>query len=105
MSTNIEAFNTKVQNSPELQQKVVTITQQIQHDLAERLAALSQEAGTPFTSEEFLSASTSRELSEAELEGVSGGVIPFIVAGMAGLVALGGYLVKDVEPTHAGRSR
>jgi len=104
MSTNIEAFNTKVQNSPELQQKVAALTQQIQQDLAEKLAALSQEAGTPFTSEEFLS-TTRTELSDAELQGVSGGVIPLIVAGLAGLVAVGGYLVKDVKGTHAGRAR
>lgn len=104
MSTNIEAFNTKVQNSPELQQKVAALTLQTQQDLAEKLAALSQEAGTPCTSEEFLGA-TEAELSDAELQGVSGGVIPLIVAGLAGLVAVGGYLVKDVPPTHAGRSR
>lgn len=72
MSTNIAAFNSKVQDSPELQQKVAAITRKIQEDLAGKLAALSQEVGTPFTSEEFLAA-TKAELSETELDGISGG--------------------------------
>jgi predicted ribosomally synthesized peptide with nif11-like leader len=104
MSTNIEAFNTKVQNSPELQQKVATLTEPIQRELAGKLAALSQEAGTPFTSEEFLSA-TRTELSDAELQGVSGGIIPLIVGGLIGLVAVGGYLVKDVPGTGHAKAR
>ena len=77
MSTNIEAFNTKVQNSPELQQKVAALTQQAKQALAEKLAALSQEVGTPFTGEEFLSASKA-ELSEADLDGISGGQLPVL---------------------------
>jgi predicted ribosomally synthesized peptide with nif11-like leader len=75
MSTNITAFHSKVQDSPELQQKVAAITRQLQQDLAGKLAALSQEAGTPFTSEEFLAA-TKAELSETELTGISGGQLP-----------------------------
>ena len=104
MSTNLEAFNTKVQNSPELQQRVATLTQQIRQDLADKLAALSQEAGTPFTSEEFLTA-TKTELSDAELKGVSGGIIPFVIAGVAGLAALGGYMVRDVPSRGYAKAR
>ena len=104
MSTNIEAFNTKVQNSPELQQKVAVITEQIQQELAEKLAALSQEAGTPFTAEEFLSA-TKAELSDAELQGVSGGILPLVMGGIAAIAVVGGYLFRDVKGSGAGKAR
>lgn len=104
MSTNIEAFTAKVQNSPELQQKVAAATQQLQQELAEKLSAISQEAGTPVSKEEFLD-TTKTELSDAELEGVSGGVIPFVMAGIVGIAAIGGYIFRDVPGSGAGKCR
>lgn len=78
MSHTIATFIAKVENSPELQQKLETIEENLTKQRAESLASLSQEAGTPISAAEFLAAATSasRELDEAALEGVSGGAFP-----------------------------
>jgi len=75
MNPNIVAFFDKVQNSSELQQKLETIEERLKQQRADSLAELSQEAGTPVASEEFLAtaAAASQELDEVALEGVTGG--------------------------------
>jgi phage terminase large subunit-like protein len=60
-----------------LQQKVAALHEQVRQEVAGKLAALSEEVGTPFTSEEFLSA-TKVELSDATLQGISGGIFQVI---------------------------
>jgi predicted ribosomally synthesized peptide with nif11-like leader len=104
MSTDhIPAFHEKVQNDPVLQQKVAALHERVQRELADKLAALSQEAGTPFTSEEFLSAARA-ELSDAELQGVSGGILPAIAV-VAAIAVVGGYIFRDVPNPHPGSAR
>lgn len=68
---NITAFLESATNNPELQQKIVALHVAVERATAEELAKLSQDAGTPFTAEEWLG--EEGELSEAEMEGVAGG--------------------------------
>ncbi len=71
MSTeNLIAFQTRAATDVDLQQKVLAIHQNAARELAEKIAALSLEAGTPFTVEEFL---TPSELSDDQLDRVVGG--------------------------------
>lgn len=65
-TTNITAFFAKAESDAAFSGKINTA-------IAEALATLSIEAGTPFTAEEFLASRTS-ELSEQELNTVSGGM-------------------------------
>jgi hypothetical protein len=44
-----------------------------------------------------------KELNEAALQNVSAGIIPFVVAGLAGLIGVGAYLVKDMENPYPGK--
>jgi predicted ribosomally synthesized peptide with nif11-like leader len=71
----ITKFTETVAADPELQKEVQSIQQAAARQTAEKLAALSVEAGTPFTAEEFLASVTpaSAELSEEQLESVAGG--------------------------------
>ena len=69
---NIPAFFEKAKNSPELQLKIAEIPHTSAQAIAEALAALSNEAGSPFTAAEFLSA-PERELSGDELARTAGG--------------------------------
>lgn len=71
MSTeNLTAFQTRVATDVDLQQKLLIIQQDSALALAEKIAALSREVGTPFTAEEFLAPP---ELSDDQLDGVVGG--------------------------------
>lgn len=77
MSTeNLSKFNEAVAASPELQAKLQSIHADAARSAAEKIAALSEAAGTPFTTEEFLASANSaeNELSEEQLEAVAGGV-------------------------------
>lgn len=75
MSTeNITTFLTKATTDSALAAKIEAVHTRVQRDLAETLAALSVEAGTPFTAEEYLHECNSA-LSDAELEQVAGGGI------------------------------
>lgn len=75
MSTdNISAFLAKSETDTALAAQIRAIHEQAAATLAADLARLSQEAGTPFTAEEFL-ANQSQALSDAELEAVSGGKV------------------------------
>lgn len=77
MSTeNISKFAAATAASPELQAKVQVIQVDAAQATAEKIAALSVEAGTPFTAEEFLASATSQthEISDEQLENVAGGI-------------------------------
>jgi predicted ribosomally synthesized peptide with nif11-like leader len=77
MSTeNITKFNEALSNDPSLRAKVEAIRTEVSGDLAQKMAALSAEAGTPITADEFLegvSSQSSEALSDEALEEVSGG--------------------------------
>ncbi len=76
MSTeNITKFNEVLASDPDLQAKLRDIQQDVARDTAEKIAALSAEAGTPFSADEFLRGAVqgTGELSEEQLESVSGG--------------------------------
>ena len=69
---NITAFLAKAQSDEALAAKVATIQSEAAASIAAALARLSQEAGTPFTAEEFLAAQQAA-LSDEALEQVAGG--------------------------------
>lgn len=75
MSQNIAAFFEKVQSSPELQQKLEAIEENLLQQKAESIASLSREAGTPFSATDFLAATTeaAKELDETALDAIAGG--------------------------------
>lgn len=70
------AFAEAVSKSSELQKRLAVIQAQAARSTAESLAKLSENAGTPFTVQEYLQAvaQTSDEMSETQLRGVAGGV-------------------------------
>lgn len=76
MSTeNITKFSEALAADPALASKVQAIHVAAARRIRENLAALSVEAGTPFTAEEVLADATARtsELSDEQLETVAGG--------------------------------
>lgn len=74
MSTaSLSDFLNRAMEDPVLIERIAAIHAENAQRLAEALSALSREAGTPFTAEEFL-AVQAQALSDAELEGVAGGV-------------------------------
>lgn len=80
MSTeNIEKFTAALATNPALSAKVQALRTEAAQAAAEGLAALSVEAGAPFTAEEYLAVfpPSNTELSEEALGSVSGGVIDF----------------------------
>jgi predicted ribosomally synthesized peptide with nif11-like leader len=68
---NLHQFQSRVASDAALKGKVQAIHEAVAREFAEKIAALSAEVGTPFTAEEYLAA---RELTDAELEGASGGI-------------------------------
>ncbi len=70
------AFAEAVSKSQELQKQLALIQQEIAQSRAEKLAELSESAGTPFTAEEYLRsvAESSEQLSAEQLHTVAGGV-------------------------------
>lgn len=71
---NISAFIDKMQTDIPLREKVSALYAEADQAMAEALAALSQEAGTPFAAEDILSLSQAA-LSEADLSAIAGGTV------------------------------
>ena len=76
MNQKLQAFAEAVSKSEELQKRFNSIQVEAARSTAEKLAKLSESAGTPFTAEEYLQsvAESSEELSAEQLQTVSGGV-------------------------------
>jgi hypothetical protein len=72
----LQAFAEAVSKSEELQKRFASIQAEAARSTAEKLAKLSESAGTPFTAEEYLKsvAEPSEEMSAEQLHGVAGGV-------------------------------
>jgi hypothetical protein len=72
----LQAFAEAVSKSKELQQQYNSILVESTKLTAEKLAKLSERAGTPFTAEEYLNsvAESSEEMSTEQLRSVAGGV-------------------------------
>ncbi len=72
----LTAFAEAVSKSQELQKQLALIQPEIAQSRAEKLAELSESAGTPFTAEEYLRsvAESSEQLSAEQLHTVAGGV-------------------------------
>lgn len=71
----VQAFADAVSKSEELQRQCVAIQVEAAKSTAEKMAKLSESAGTPFTAEEYLQsvADSSDEMSAEQLQGVAGG--------------------------------
>ena len=105
----LQAFAQAVSKSEELQKRLVSIQVEAAKSTAEKLAKLSESAGTPFTAEEYLQsvAESSPELSAEQLQTVSGGVDigDAIVVSLATLaagcfaVAIGSALAGGNDPS------
>lgn len=72
----LQAFAEAVSRSEELQKQVASIQVETAKSTAEKMAKLSEAAGTPFTANEYLTtiAESSDEMSEGQLGAVAGGV-------------------------------
>jgi hypothetical protein len=72
----LQAFAEAVSKSEELQKRFNSIQVAAARSTAEKLAKLSESAGTPFTAEEYLQsvAESSEQLSAQQLHSVAGGV-------------------------------
>jgi len=72
----IQAFAEAVSQSEELQKRLNLIQMEAVRSTAEKLAKLSESAGTPFTAEEYLKsvAESSEEMSKEQLQTVAGGL-------------------------------
>ncbi len=72
----LQAFAEAVSRSEELQKRFASIHAEAAKSTAEKLAKLSESAGTPFTAEEYLRsvAESSEQLSAEQLHTVAGGV-------------------------------
>jgi predicted ribosomally synthesized peptide with nif11-like leader len=72
----LQAFAEAVTKSEELQKRFNSIQVEAVKSTAEKLAKLSESAGTPFTAEEYLKsvAESSEEMSAQQLQSVAGGV-------------------------------
>ena len=70
------AFAEAVSRSEELRKQYISIQVEMARSTAEKLAKLSESAGTPFTAEEYLQAvaESSEELSAEQLQTVAGGI-------------------------------
>jgi predicted ribosomally synthesized peptide with nif11-like leader len=71
----LQAFAEAVSKSEELQKQFKSIQVEALKSTAEKLAKLSESAGTPFTAEEYLKsvAESSEEMSAQQLHSVAGG--------------------------------
>jgi hypothetical protein len=88
----LTAFAEAVSKSQELQKQLALIHQEIAQSRAEKLAELSESAGTPFTAEEYLRsvAESSEQLSAEQLHTVAGGVWePSALNIFASIISLG----------------
>jgi Nif11 domain len=71
----LQAFAEAVSRSEELQKRLALTQLEISRSTAEKMAKLSESAGTPFTAEEYLKsvAESSEEMSAEQLQSVAGG--------------------------------
>jgi predicted ribosomally synthesized peptide with nif11-like leader len=71
----LQAFAEAVSKSEELQKQLAEIQVKIAKSTAEKVAKLSESAGTPFTAEEYLQsvAESSEQMSNEQLQTVAGG--------------------------------
>ena len=71
----LQAFAEAVSRSEELQKRLALTQLEISRSTAEKMAKLSESAGTPFTAEEYLKsvAESSEEMSSEQLQSVAGG--------------------------------
>ena len=102
----LQAFAEAVSKSEELQKQFNSIQVEAVKSTAEKLAKLSESAGTPFTAEEYLKsvAESSEEMSAEQLHSVAGGVwepsagnISFSIASL-GLMCAGLAIGSLIEP-------
>jgi Nif11 domain len=72
----LQAFAEAVSKSENLQKQVALIQMETLRSTAEKVAKLSESAGTPFTAQEYLRsvAESSEQLSAEQLHTVAGGV-------------------------------
>ena len=72
----LQAFVEAVSKSEELQKQFALIQMETVRSTAEKLAKLSESAGTPFTAREYLNsiAESAEELSAEDLRSVAGGL-------------------------------
>lgn len=73
-------FTEAVAANPALEAKVLAVQEETLTGLADKLAALSVEAGTPFTAaeyREYVAKQEEGELSEEALDAVAGGRAPY----------------------------
>jgi predicted ribosomally synthesized peptide with nif11-like leader len=72
----LQAFAKAVSNSEELQKQYTSIQVETARSTAEKLARLSETAGTPFTAEEYMQAvaESSQQMSPEQLQTVAGGI-------------------------------
>jgi hypothetical protein len=77
----LQAFADALSKSEELQKQFVFIQMETARSTAEKLAKLSESAGTPFTAEEYLKsvAESAEEMSTEQLRSVAGGRNPTLV--------------------------
>ena len=73
----LQAFAEAVSKNQELQKRLVAIQMESARSTAEKIAELSESAGTPFTAEEYLQTVTesAKELSPEQLHSVAGGAL------------------------------
>lgn len=71
----LQAFAEVVSKNEELQKQLAAIQMESARATAEKIAGLSESAGTPFTAEEYLQtvAESAKELSPERLHSVAGG--------------------------------
>ena len=86
----LKAFAEAVSKSEELQKRFDLIQMEAVRSTAEKLAKLSESAGTPFTAEEYLRsvAESSEQLSTEQLRSVAGGGGDNIINELAGQILL-----------------
>jgi predicted ribosomally synthesized peptide with nif11-like leader len=109
----LKAFAEAVSKSEELQKRFDLIQMEAVRSTAEKLAKLSESAGTPFTAEEYLQAmaDSSEEMSAEQLSRVAGGgegprdatqwaIISAFSFGLACLgFAIGSFANPNPDPT------
>ena len=112
----LQAFAEAVSKSEELQKRFNSIQMEAVRSTAEKLAKLSESAGTPFTAEEYLKSvgESSEEMSAEQLHGVAGGVwaptannivlsIFTVGLGCAGIAAKSAIQRGDVDKCQVGK--
>ena len=92
----LTAFAEAVSKSEELQKRLVSIQVETARLTAEKMAKLSESAGTPFTAEEYLQsvADLSDEMSAEQLRTVAGGAV--------GWETFGDILISIANPLQCG---